>query len=365
MSYKNKIAFALVSGLVLGACSNSEERQKTVSLVPISVTVATPDRSSENSVSASGQIEAGETANISTRMMGFITKIHVSVGDYVKKGELLVSISNDDVQAKKAQAEAMLSQAGAALVNAEKDFERYSALHKQQSASDKELENITFQYNATKAQVEAARQMKNEANAMLAYTNLTAPYSGVITQKMMDAGSLTSPGMSILSMEQNENFHVSATVSENDIDKIVKGAAVTVLIKSTGKNLSGKISEVSRSSQFTGGQYRIKIAIAEKDKQELFAGMYASVIIPVTASQKDVAQEGSPLVPLTSILNRDQLTGLYTVSQSQTAVLRWVRLGKTIGNKVEVLSGLRSDEKYIVNAEGKLYNGVPVKEASK
>jgi multidrug efflux pump subunit AcrA (membrane-fusion protein) len=66
------------------------------------------------------------------------------------------------------------------------------------------------------------------------------------------------------------------------------------------------------------------------------------------------------LIPSEAIINRGQLTGVYTVSQSNTALLRWLRLGRTYGDQVEVLSGLNADESYIFSAEGKLYNGVKI-----
>ena len=65
------------------------------------------------------------------------------------------------------------------------------------------------------------------------------------------------------------------------------------------------------------------------------------------------------LVPESALVTQGQLTGIYTVSNN-VAILRWIRTGKSFGNQVEVLSGLSADEKYIVSAEGKLYNGAKV-----
>ena len=364
MLYNSKAIISLSLAIVLSACSGPPKKEKETSVSPVSVTLAMPSVSTQQGISVSGRIEADETANISTRIMGYITKINVKVGDYVKKGELLATINNDDMMAKKAQAEALLNQARAALTNAEKDFYRFTELHKQQSASDKELENITLQYSSAKAQVEAARQIGNEVNAMLTYTNLTAPFSGVVTQKMMDTGSIASPGIPILTIEQTSGLRASASVSEREIDKVKKGSVVSINIKSTDKKLSGKITEISQSSQFTGGQYLIKIDLSDNHTEGLYAGMYVNVFIPIKTEVSADNQKGSPLVPMSSIINRDQLTGLYTVSNNQTALLRWVRLGKIYGNEVEVLSGLDKNEKFIVSAEGKLYNGATVKEVA-
>jgi multidrug resistance efflux pump len=119
--------------------------------------------------------------------------------------------------AKRAQAQAMLTEAEAALKDAKKDYERYEELYKQKSASAKEFENITLHYNSVKAKVEAAHQMKNEADGMLIYTNLTAPFSGVVTQRNLDEGSTANPGIPILMVEQVGSYEVRASVSEAEL----------------------------------------------------------------------------------------------------------------------------------------------------
>jgi RND family efflux transporter MFP subunit len=360
MSYSIKaaIVFVVVFSVALGSCSTVSDTKKEIAEAPVNVSVAIPGIRSQQGIYISGQVEAAETANISTRVMGYITKIQVKVGDTVQKGELLASISNDDMKAKKAQAEAQYTLAQSAFFNAEKDYQRFTELYQQQSASDKELENITLQYNSTRAQVETAKQMRNEIDAMLAYTNLRAPYNGVITQKLMDVGSIAAPGMPILVMEQSSGFHIRATVTERDIDKIKNGTSVKIVVKSNGKEFTGKVSEISQSSHFTGGQYQIKIYISNSQQTGIYTGMYVNLFIPVEDSKEE--DKGNPLIPVTSVINRDQLTGIYTISNNQTALLRWVRLGKKIGNEVEVLSGLGADEKFITNANGKLYNGAKV-----
>jgi RND family efflux transporter MFP subunit len=360
MSYTNQAIIIVGLSILLSSCSNAPEAEHKPTSSPIKVFVATPTVSTQQGIYASGQIEAAEIATISTRVMGYITKVHVKVGDRVQKGQLLATINNDDMMAKKAQAEAMVILAQSAFANAEKDYQRFTELHKQKSASDKELENITLQYNSAKAQVESASQMRNEVNAMLAYTNLVAPFTGVITQKLADAGSIANPGMPLLAIEQSSSFRVNATVSETDIDKVRQGAIVNVYVKSNGKEVVGKLTEISQSSQFTGGQYQIKIDLINTQQSGLYTGMYVNILIPLKESANKQEQLGNPLIPVSSIINRDQLTGIYTLSDNQTALLRWVRLGKTVGDQVEVLSGLRSNEKFIVNAEGKLFNGAKV-----
>jgi RND family efflux transporter, MFP subunit len=200
--------------------------------------------------------------------------------------------------------------------------------------------------------------MQKEVEAMLVYSNLTAPFSGVVTQRNADEGSMANPGMPILVLEHVDSYQVNTFVSENDISKITAGAAAEIVIKSTGENIHGAVSEVSPSSGMNGGQYLVKVRIDQTDRKNLFAGMYAHVAIASSASKS--SGEERLLVPGEALVKRDQLNGLYTVSDGNTALLRWVTVGNTYGDQVEVLSGLNEQEKFILTAEGKLYNGVPV-----
>ncbi|MEP7108809.1 MAG: efflux RND transporter periplasmic adaptor subunit [Ferruginibacter sp.] len=348
--------------LALSACSSKEKNETAINTdAAIVVTVATPSGDLQQGVNVSGQIEASQTAGISTRVMGYITMLKVKPGDHVSKGQLLATISNQDMLAKRAQADAVITEAQASLSNAQKDYDRFSVLYKQQSATAKELDNVTLQYSAAKARMEGARQMRNEVNAMLGYTSLTAPFSGIVTQKLADAGSMAVPGMPILTIEQIGSYQVSAAVPENTIKQIQRGTEAMVTIKAIDKTIRGTVIQINQSSEFTGGQYIIKVGIPDNEKTGLYAGMYANVAIRVKETAAVKATDNAVMVPLSSIEHKDQLTGLYTIGSNNTALLRWVRLGKTFGDKVQVLTGLEKSETFILSADGKLYNGVPVK----
>lgn len=353
------IAFALVT--LISSCSSKKEEKTNITDSAIMVQVARPSSNNSKELNLSGQIEAGQTVNISTRMMGFITAINVKVGDHVSKGQLLVSISNDDIKAKRAQTDAMIAEAEAAFNNAKKDQERFTNLYKQQSASAKEMDNINFQFNSAKSRLEAAKQMRNEVSAMMSYAQLTAPFSGIVSQKLMDAGSMASPGMPILTIEQSGVLQVSVSVPENSIQHLQLGSVANVQIQSADKSFQSTVSQMNPSSQFTGGQFIVKIKIPESTQKGLYAGMYANISIPLKNALVKTTNEGLVLVPVSAIEYKNQLTGLYTVSSNNHALLRWVRLGKTYGDQVEVLSGLEKNENFITKAEGKLFNGASVK----
>jgi RND family efflux transporter MFP subunit len=346
----------LTANIFLASCSADKPENELQKNDPVTVRLGVATQQINENITMSGRVESQQTAAISTRMMGFISSIKVKPGDKVQEGELLVQINNADIMAKRAQAQALISETDAALKDAQKDFERFEQLYKQQSASAKEFENAKLHFNSIKAKTEAAQQMKNEADAMVAYTNLVAPFTGVITQKNNDEGSMANPGMPILMMEQSGALQVSASVDESEVGKLQKGMEAEVVVKSTGKKFTGKVNEISPSSQFSGGQFQIKVIIPASENADLFSGMF----VRVNVAFKNHAEIPSAYVPVAAVVYKDQLTGLYTVGEDQTAQLRWVKTGKINGDLVEILSGLKPREKFITQSESKLYSGVPV-----
>jgi RND family efflux transporter MFP subunit len=292
-------------------------------------------------------------------MMGYVTKVHVTVGQKVNAGQSLVSINNTDLQAKKAQVDASILQATAGYNSAKKDYDRFVNLFKQQSASQKELDDMTARYEMAKAGLEGAKQMRNEVLAQFNYSNITAPFSGVVTNTFVKEGDMANPGMPLVSVEGASKLQVTAMVSENDITAIKKGMSVKILVKSSNKNLTGKVSEVSVSAKNTGGQYLVKINL-DKTDSSILSGMFVNVQFPVENKVSVNTTNSMVLVPESALVKQGQLTGIYTIGNENVAILRWLRTGKTFGNQVEVLSGLSADEKYIVSAEGKLFNGAKV-----
>ena len=349
------IAF-LSASIFITSCG-SEEKKAVIDTTPaikISVNKVAVNSNSQF-LSVSGKIQAVNSTDLSTRMMGYVKKVHVNVGDKVRKGQLLVSINNTDLEAKKGQVNAGIIQAKAAFKNAEKNYNRFKNLFASNSVTQKEMDDMTANYEMAKAGLESANQMKNEINAQFTYSNITAPFSGVITSKNVENGDMANPGMPLISVETPKVFEVIAMVPESEISKIKKGVLVHVLVKSIDKMIKGKVTEVSSSAKNTGGQYLVKVAL-EKTDVHILSGMFSTVQFPVERKVKSELV----LIPLKAVVKNGQLSGVYTVSESNTALLRWLRLGRTYGNEVEVLSGLNADESYIVSAEGKLFNGAKI-----
>lgn len=349
------ISLILLFSGMLTACSESKKSSSNEEAA-ISVTVENIESPSGSGYfSASGQIEAEQFANISTRIMGYVSKVYVTVGDQVRKGQSLIDVNNADMEAKKAQAQAGILQAEARFNRAEKELKRFQSLYDQKSASQKELDDITTQYDVAKAQLESAKQVQKEVESMLFYTNIKAPFSGRITSKSIKVGDMTKPGQHLMSIEAPEAFVGMAMVSETNIPYVKENDSVEVFVKSNETTIKGLISEISTSSQNSGGQYLVKIKLDIPENTKLYSGMFISVVFPSLESKNTQVS-----IPKTALVQKGDLNGIYTVSASNTAILRWLKLGRSLGDRIEVLSGLTAGEQVILSAEGKIYNGVNV-----
>jgi RND family efflux transporter MFP subunit len=350
-----KIILFLALAAFITSCG--DEKQITpIEEDPVKVTIGQSSASQQDGyIEVSGMLEAADIARVSTRMMGFIENIRYDVGDRVRKGQVLVNINTADLQAQLARVGANIAEAEAARESAQLDYDRFKNLFESNSATRKELENVTTQLKMAQSRVKAAEEARKEVEVQFAYANITSPISGTVVQKMANEGDMASPGMPILEIESGKKLEVAARVPESDISKITMNEPVEVTIKSVGQTINGKVTEIAPSAKYSGGQYLVKISL-DNPPGELKSGMYATVRMEDDGSSPTQAF----MIPESALVKQGQLTGVYVVSDSNKALLRWLRLGSTNGDMVEVLSGLSPDEKYIVSAESKLYNGVPV-----
>jgi len=344
----------LVAGV---ACSGPDNNARQEALQAIPVTTWVVKSSSADYLELSGEVVAAQAAPISTRIMGYVAFVPVKTGDRVQRGQLLVSIQNQDLEAKIGQAKAMVAEGEAAFSDATKDHDRYQILYAQQSVSQKELEQVTLGYLSAKSRLEAAKKMLAEAEAMSAYTRLRAPFSGVVTQVYADAGAMASPGMPLVVVEQENNFEIRTSASAQQIASITKGAEVLITLKTTGGILKGRVEEISPSATFSGGRYPIIISVSAT------AGLYAGMTVGLRLGVKNESHaRASVTIPLNAVHEKEQLQAVFIVNDQHAALLRYIRTGRKEGDRVEVISGLVPGEKIVIEANGKLFNGVRVLE---
>jgi RND family efflux transporter MFP subunit len=267
---------------------------------------------------------------------------------------MLVKLNSDDLNSKQAQLTARLEEVEALLKDSERDYKRYQNLREKNSVSEKELESIQLKYNSVKSQKAAIESQIQELESELKYFNIKAPFDGIITSKLAHEGDLANPQSPILQMETEEAFEFQFSVSDRDISKLRKGQLAKVKVIENQEELDAQLSEISSSSQHSGGQFLVKASLLDVGNFNLFSGQQAEIQIVTNELEKGI------FVPESALIRRGSLQGIYVLSAENKAMLRWVEVGESYEAYVEILSGLNSNESFITSSDSKLYNGINV-----
>ncbi len=352
MNKKNIIIATLVSTIILTSCGSDVENNstKTVAVNVKTELVKSTEQYTEHRFS--GKVKADDKTVLSTKIIGQIENILVKEGDKVKKGQLLVKIKSNDLTAKQNTASSGVKAAQLNMENTARNFQRVKNLHQKGSATVKELEDMSVANEAAIASYNEAKHMQAEINDYLNYANLRSPINGFVSSKMINIGDMAKPGFPVLVLESLTELKIELNVPEFEIAKFELEDKVTIDVDFANINsANGKVDRVIPSS--SSGQFKVIVSLIENSNL-LKPGMLARVNL-----LKD--KEQVLLIDKSIVIEKGQLRGVYTVNQQQEAMLRWVRLGKEYGDKIEVLSGLIEGEQLITSASSKLIDGVLVK----
>lgn len=294
-----------------------------------------------------GTVRAKNISIIASRMMGTVTSLRVKEGDRVGAGQLLVAIDDSDVAQRVKAAEKGLEGAKQHQYLSDITYQRYKKLYDEKALAGQELDQIETQKKVADIEYERAKAMLAEARIHQGFTRITSPVSGVVTEKKIELGSMAVPGMSMLTVEDNSAFRVEVRADEKLAGRLKTGMAVSVFIESLNRELEGKVSEIVPSIDPMTRSFLVKIAVNDKDLKN---GYYVKVAIPIGKKQ-------SLLVPKKAVVEKGQLTGVYTVDKNSVIAYRLVRAGKPSGDKVEILSGLNPGDAVIVDGVEKAVDG--------
>ena len=337
----------------MSSCGEETKTEKS-STPPVNVKVEKPKGNLPQHLNYKGKVQSSQSVNIQSRGSSYIEDILVDVGEEVSENQMLVKLNSDDLNSKQAQLTARLEEVEALLKDSERDFKRYQNLREKNSVSEKELESVQLKYNSVKSQKAAIESQIQELESELKYFNIKAPFDGIITSKLAHEGDLANPQSPILQMETEEAFEFQFSVSERDISKLRKGQLAKVKVIENQEELDAQLSEISSSSQHSGGQFLVKASLLDVGNFNLFSGQQAEIEIVTNELEKGI------FVPESALIRRGSLQGIYVLSAENKAMLRWVEVGESYEAYVEILSGLNSDERFITSSDSKLYNGINV-----
>ncbi len=343
------LAGTLIIGVVSCMHSN-DEIQPNIS--PINVSVKTIHTTVvKEQYNYTGKVISNNYTNLSTKLLGQVQQVLVEEGQQVTKGQLLVQLKSKDVESKLAAARAGRKEAIAAQANIQKNFNRMQNLFDKASATQRELDEITMQLDMANARVESVDQNIAELNEILTYANLKSPIDGFVSKKFVNAGDMASPGYPLLSLESLSDLKIDLNIPEFEIGMFTKGDRVSITFPTINQTSSATVSNVIPSTA-NGAQFKVSVVLNDSTNT-IKPGMVGKVTVHQNGTKKLVIAQQY-------IHQKGQLNGVFTVNEQNQAMLRWVRLGETFENGVEVLSGLSTGDRIITQSEARLLNGQPV-----
>lgn len=344
---------------------------------------------------ATGTIAAKTTTQVSANMLGRINSIRVSEGDIVQKGQLLIEIDDRDAIAQLEKAQAGLREAQASLIELDNSteaakaalktaeankqfvdvtFGRYKELYGRKSVSGQEYDEALSRSDAaaselarTKANLQTTISRKAQITARIeqakadianskvyaSYSRIVSPVSGVIVKKIVEAGAIASPGVPLLSIEDNSQYRLEASVGESHLALVHIGDRVNVRIDALGTGeITGAVAEVLPISDAASRSYTVKINLPPNPL--LRSGMFGVARFALSGKE-------AITVPETAIVRRGQLTGIYLVASDGTVQFRIITTGKTSEGMIEILSGLNEGDEVASAETGNLKDGTKVR----
>ncbi|HZV82778.1 MAG TPA: efflux RND transporter periplasmic adaptor subunit [Geobacteraceae bacterium] len=312
-----------------------------------------------------GTVRARTSAAVAARVAGSITLLRVREGDRVKKGELLARLDAQENQASAAfalagidDARRALDEAAARKKLADITSERYQRLFSEQAVTRQEFDlkqtekELAAQSVArAEARLKQAQELSRGAGAVADYTRITAPLSGIVTAKHADLGSSVFPSQPIFTIEDEGSYLLELSLPESLLAKVKPGVKVQVTLDAIPGSFSLPVSEIVPAADPVSRTFTAKIPL---NMNGLKSGMFGRAAIPVGTVGTAV------MVAKSAVVERGSLTSVWVVGGEKIARMRLVRVGKSVGDKVEILSGLSAGERVVTVGTEKVSEGAKV-----
>ncbi|HFB98707.1 MAG TPA: efflux RND transporter periplasmic adaptor subunit [Bryobacterales bacterium] len=363
----------------LAGCGGEHTARETVELPRITVETVTTQRAEWPRVhEATGTVRARVTAALSAKVMGYIREITVDAGDRVKAGQLLVRLDSRDLDAGYERAQAALEEARSAMAEvenainaaqaqlelAEVTFKRMKELYEKNSVTQQEYDEASARLRTARANHEMALSKKQQlaqkirqaekavesAAVMRSYTELKAPFDGVVTERLADPGSLAAPGVPLLKLERDGSYRFEARLEESLMPRIRAGEKVSVSFDALGRSFPARITEIVPAVDAASRAFLVRIDLPSAPG--LKSGLFGRARFELGARPVLAVPEGA-------VVRHGQLRSVFVVEEGH-ARARLVTLGEERDGMVEVLTGLAAGEQVVYPVPPQLVDSSPV-----
>lgn len=350
----------LVSGIWSRLTARATLRVEAQQSARLPVSVVSPKQTKpSDEIILPGNVQPYITSPIFARTNGYLRKWYADIGAHVKQGQLLAVIDTPEVDQQLEQSLSNLNTARANLALAEITKNRYEGLIRTNAVSQQDVDNAVGTYNANKAIVEASQANVKQLQALQSFEKVYAPFDGVITARNTDIGDLISAGSS--SNTRTDMFHIAQPgklrVYVNVPEEYSQGMRVGMtaglsLAEFPGRIFQGKLVRTADAINMMTRTLLIEIDV-DNPSGTLLTGSYAEVHLSVPASTSTY------LLPVNTLVFRSEGLQVGVVRDGKVDLAR-ITPGHDFGDEIEVVSGLRSNDRVILNPPDSLVSGQEV-----
>lgn len=343
--------FVLLPVALLAGCGSSKSPDAiTVGDQPVHARTVIVQPSAEPVQAESpGTVIASSSAEIASRLTGYIDHVAVDIGDRVKRGQVLLTIDDQGVEARVGQARANIASAEATLGNARSNYKRYRVLFHQGAVSRQTYERIKSNYETAQAQLKAAQASLKVAQDARPYAQVRAPMAGVITARNVDPGDLAAPGKPLLTLQESGRAQVETNVTPRAYEALALNDPVEV--EAGRKRLTARVIHLGPAAAPSTETHPVKLLLPAN--AALSTGTFVRVLVTVGHRQTLV-------IPGGAVVHRLGIPAVFIVGPQSRAHLRLVRLGQHYGKQIEITAGLSAGERLVVSPDPGIENGTPL-----
>jgi RND family efflux transporter MFP subunit len=317
-----------------------------------------------------GEFQPYLNVTLHSRVTGFVEKVLVDRGSGVEEGQLLIEITAPEMKAQIAEAESMVQvaeadrvQAEAQVAAAQSTLDRLKEAAKTPGAvAGNEIVLAEKQVDANKALVESRRKSSQAAQAavnalktMESYLKITAPFDGVVTDRLVHPGALVGANANspLLIIQQVSRLRLTVSVPEENVGGIVAGSNVSFKVPAYPERVfTGTVARIARAIDSKTRTMPVELDVVNRDRA-LAPGMYATVSWPVRSSQAGL------FVPKTSVVTTTERT---FVVRERAGKAEWidVRKGPADGDLIQVMGTLQAGDRVVKRATDEMREGTPL-----
>jgi len=289
---------------------------------------------------AVGTVRAAHETDVGAQIMARVLAVHIQAGQHVDKGEILLELAREDLEARLNQARAGVDASQASRDQAQTDHDRVARLHTQNAASEHEVASAANKLKSAKALHEQARGVLHETETVLEYATIRSPLTGVVIDKVVDVGDMVKPGQTLLRLY--DQLQLIATVRESLATKLKKGQQLPVTLVALDLHCSGIISEIVPETDVLSRAFHVKVT--GPCPPGVIPGMFGRLYIPLGERQE-------LRIPRAAVRRAGQIPYVYRVIGEDRVERTFVQIAAEDDEQVTIASGLSAGDRIVADPD--------------